>query len=177
MNSHLLKIIVAICVALFGVKVFAHARMKPTGTLVPRSTNPGLKVGPCGGIARTATPAVFAPGSTIPIDWEETINHPGRFEFYFSTAGDAGFTLIKSIPDNQDNNVLPHQYSTTLTLPNVSCTDCTLQMIQVMTENPANPSYYYSCADIQLQSGAPSPTPIPTPTPAPAPAPQPGACP
>lgn len=174
MNSRILRWALALTVASFGIKVFAHARLKTTGTLVPRSTNPGIKIGPCGGIARTATPAVFAPGATITVNWEETIDHPGRYEFYFSAANDAGFTLLKTVPDTA-TGALPHQFTTTLTLPNVSCTDCTLQMIQVMTENPANPSYYYSCADIQTMAvtGTPAPTPIPAPMPAPAPAPGP----
>lgn len=170
MNSRILRWALALTVASFGVKVFAHARLKTTGALAPRSTDPGIKIGPCGGIARTATPAMFAPGATITVNWEETIDHPGRFEFYFSSANDVGFTLLKTVQDT-GTGALPHQYTTTLTLPNVSCTDCTLQMIQVMTENPANPSFYYSCADIRTQAvtGTPVPTPVPAPTPSPNP--------
>ncbi len=146
----------------------SHARLR-NGVVIPRSTNPGLKTAPCGGVARTATSAQLVAGQTITVTWEETIQHPGRFEFYFSPAGDANFVLLKSVPDTQDGtNDLPHQYSTTITLPSTPCTACTLQMIQVMTENPAAPSLYFSCADIQILS-ATGPTPVPTPTPTQAP--------
>src|SRR5262249_25377245 len=117
-------------------------------------------------------PKAFAPGSTVTVQWQETINHPGRFEFYFSEANDTNWMLIKTVVDDQDNNVLPHNYSTTITMPNLPCTACTLQMIQVMTENPAAPSYYYSCGDIQLQAATATP-PVTPPVP-PAPSPSPG---
>jgi hypothetical protein len=176
MNSTILRLAVLLVVATFGIKVFAHARLKTTGTLVPRTTNPGIKVAPCGGFQKLNNPAVFAPGATIQVDWEETINHPGRYEFYFSEANDQNFGQpLKTVQDTQDTPVVNnnfHQYSTTVTLPNVTCNGCTLQMIQVMTDtNPA--SYYYSCADIRLQNGPPPPNPVPTPTPTPSPSPAP----
>lgn len=172
MNSRLLRWALALTVASFGIKVFAHARLKPAGTLAPRSTDPGIKIGPCGGLPRTANPPMLAPGSTITVNWEETIDHPGRFEFYFSPANDVGFVLLKTVPDTA-TGPLPHQFSTTVTLPTTPCTDCTLQMIQVMTENPAAPTYYYSCMDLRTQAvgTAPAPTPVPVPAPTPAPAP------
>ncbi len=173
MTSKFLRVLLLVLVATFGIKVFAHARIKVTGALVPRNNDAGIKTGPCGGVPRLAQPAVYPPGATITVTWEETINHPGRYEFYFSPANDQNFQLLQTVVDTQDGGGLPHQYSTQLTLPNVQCTDCTLQMIQVMTENPANPSLYYSCADIRLQAGAPGPTPGPTPTPSPTPAPGP----
>lgn len=165
-HSKLLRLLVLTVITLLGVEALAHARIKVTGALVPRSNNAGIKVGPCGGLARLANPAVYPPGATIQVDWEETINHPGRYEFYFSQANDANFVLLRTIEDNQDTtNDLPHQYSTTITLPNVTCDACTLQMIQVMTENPAAPSLYFSCADIRLQSNAPMPPPVDDPNP------------
>ncbi len=160
---------------LFSLDAFSHARLKASAGVAPRSNNAGIKTGPCGGFAKISTPPTLNAGSTFTVTWEETINHPGRYEFYFSKAGDANFVLLKTVPDTQDGGGLPHQYSTTVTLPNETCTGCTLQMIQVMTENPASPSLYFSCADmILIPSGAtPSPTPTPghmTPTPTPTPA-------
>lgn len=131
--------------------VLAHARLKIDGLVKPRSVNAGIKTGPCGNVARTSTPTVLAPGQTIDIEWEETVDHPGSFKFSFSPANDQGFdtNLLKEVVDTQNTAPIPHFYKTTLTLPNVSCTACTLQLIQVMTDtNPA--SFYYSCADIQL---------------------------
>lgn len=161
-----MKKLILILLCLFAADhALSHARLIPT-SLVPRSDNPGLKTGPCGGVVKSLTPTVLQAGSVIQIDWEETINHPGRFEFYFSEAGEQNFVLLKTVVDDQDGiNDLPHKFSTSLTLPNVFCTDCVIQMIQVMTENPAMPRNYYSCADIQLQAN-PGPAPSVTPTPA-----------
>lgn len=151
----------------------AHARLKASEVIKIRSTNPGVKTGPCGGYPRVAAPAVVLPGQTLTVSWEETIYHPGRFEFYFSPAGDKNFTLLQTVTNDQKSQPLPHQYSTTVTLPNTTCNECTLQMIQVMAENPSNPTYYYSCADLQVKAPVstqtPTPTPIFTPTPTPTP--------
>lgn len=154
---------------------FAHARIMPASTLPPRSTNAGLKSGPCGGVARTNAPTVLQAGATITVNWEETINHPGRYEWSFSESGDANFQIMKNgqdqdaiIADTQNGGGdLPHRYTTTLKVPNVNCTACTIRMIQVMTENPVNPSLYYSCADVQITGATapPAPTPVPTPPP------------
>lgn len=141
-------------ILLMNPQVFAHTRLKAGQTLVPRSTSDSLKSGPCGGLARTATPTILQAGQTITVNWEETVNHPGHFEFRFSPAAETDWVLLKSIADGQNAGATPHQYSTQLTLPSMACTDCTIQLIQVMEENPVNPSYYYSCADIVLQGSA-----------------------
>lgn len=162
---------ILIIVVLLSHASFAHSRFNPLGNIPGRSTASGLKTGPCGGINRTATAKALASGQAVRVDWEETIQHPGRFEFYFSQSGDSGFSYLATVQDDQ-NNPIPaggpnHVFTSTLTLPNVTCTDCTLQMVQVMTENPASPSYYYSCADIQLSpsTAATPPPPVPLPTP------------
>lgn len=139
--------------------VFGHARLKSDGSLKPRNSDAGLKTGPCGGVARTASPNTYKAGQTIQVQWEETVNHPGRFEFYFSPAGDTGFRLLKTVADDQGENALPHQFETTLTLPAEECEACTIQMIQVMTENPDNPRNYYSCADLKLLAADPAEVP------------------
>lgn len=139
----------------------AHSRLKPTAEIKTRSTDPGVKTGPCGGYAKVA-PAVLTGGQTITVTWEETIHHPGRFEFYFSQAGESAFQLLKSVENTQNDTNVPHQYSTQVTLPNVTCDSCTFQMIQVMTENPAMPTNYYSCADMQLKAAGSGATPAPT---------------
>jgi hypothetical protein len=150
----------------------AHTRLKAGGLLVPRSNDAGIKVGPCGGLTRLSTPASLVAGETITVQWEETVQHPGHFEFYFSKANDENFELLKMIPDDQDDPAtLPHQYSTTLKVPGVACESCTIQLIQVMTENPSSPRPYFSCADIRIHTRpatpVASPTPVLTPEPPP----------
>jgi hypothetical protein len=127
--------------------VFAHADLvSPT----PRVEG-AQKVSPCGSAVRTATPHVYTAGSQLTVQWEETIDHPGHYRIAFAPADDMGFdanVLADDLTDMQ-GGTLPHMYSTTVTLPTTPCDSCTLQLIQVMTEsNP--PSYYYSCADLQL---------------------------
>lgn len=147
----------------FQMRAHAHAHISVDGPIPPRSADVGLKIAPCGNIARTSKSTVLQAGSTVTINWQETINHPGRFEFYFSPAGDTNWVLLKTVQDTQDGtNDLPHNYTTQLTLPNTPCTACTLQLIQVMLENPASPSYYYSCADIQLSAQSTGGTVPPT---------------
>lgn len=131
---------------------FAHARLtSPT----PRNTAAN-KTGPCGS-PRTANATTFAPGATITVTWTETINHPGYYRIAFSPSGDTGFdanVLLNNIPNPaglQANN------SATVTLPTTPCTQCTLQLIQVMTDdNP--PTNYFSCADITISAANTPPT-------------------
>jgi hypothetical protein len=160
----------------------AHARWDLNGVVKPRTNDTGLKSDPCGGAARTTTPATFAPGQMLEVTFEETVNHTSHFRIAFSPMGDSGFdnnVLLDNIPDNMGADVTTqHLFHAFITLPMQACDACTLQLIQVMTDNPATPSNYYSCSDIKLVSGGgttptPTPTPIPTTTPTPAPTPSP----
>lgn len=165
-------------VLLLTTSAHAHTRLKAGGALVPRNNDSGIKVGPCGGLPRLANSATLVAGETISVQWEETIQHPGHFEFYFSKANDENFELLKMIPDDQDDpSTLPHQYSTTLKVPSVPCEACTIQLIQVMTENPTSPRPYFSCADIRIQAAPATPVASPTPTPVLSPTPRPTATP
>jgi len=130
------------------------------------------KAGPCGlGGARDvrgSNVSVFEPGQQITVTWDETITHPGHFRILFDKDGQAfpdpkGFTDYdaggpKTLADN-----VPHEgdgaYSVTVTLPDVECASCTLQLLQVMTDKPpfgpaGGSDFYYQCADITLSSAA-----------------------
>ncbi|MFA9472798.1 MAG: hypothetical protein ACERNK_19695, partial [Deltaproteobacteria bacterium] len=52
-------------------------------------------------------------------------------------------------------------YMATVTLPNVTCDNCTLQVIQVMYDKPPYTTpgndIYYQCADLVLREGAAPP--------------------
>lgn len=142
---------------------FGHARWKLGSTLTPPRTNAtGLKSAPCGGVPRTSLSKNYTPGMIIPVEFEETINHPGRFEIRLLGPGDqplpAYTTPLLTIQDNQNmpiQNGVNHQFSGQVTIPNIICIDCSLQLIQVMTDNPANPSLYYSCTDISIGATPP----------------------
>lgn len=128
---------------------WGHARLTiPT----PRSNDSGIKTGPCGGLARSATPTLVQGGQSLVLSWQETVNHPGKFLFAMSMGNDANFQSnpLVTVNDSQNSGALPHLYSTVVTIPNINCDTCTIQMIQSMEENPSAPSYYYSCADIKI---------------------------
>lgn len=138
----------------------AHSRFALDGVVAPRSQNDGIKTGPCGSDPRSSNPPAFSPGQQITVTWEETINHPGSFRIAFSQADDVGFDdhILYQVDDDQDDLDVPHDYSATITLPDTQCLNCTLQLIQYMTDrNP--PSQYYSCADLQLVGSNPNTAP------------------
>jgi MYXO-CTERM domain-containing protein len=139
------------------------------------------KSGPCGAVndARTGNVTVFEPGETITVEWRETINHPSHYRISFDVDGHDDFVdppqmydfysndtvLLDDIPDAAGG------ISVQVTLPNVQCENCTLQVIQVMYDKPPytipGNDLYYQCADLALRgdldTGAPTGTDTDTP--------------
>jgi MYXO-CTERM domain-containing protein len=166
-------------VALSGGTAFAHLKLVSPE---PRPTS-SIKGGPCGvtGSTRGSNVVVFTPGSTIEVKWAETINHPGHYRISFDAAGQ-DFSIPLSFDDlTQTKNVLidniadkaDPMYSQMVTLPNVQCENCTLQVIQMMTDkkpytNPGD-DIYFQCADIALRGPL-----LPMPDAAPSPLENPG---
>lgn len=137
---------------LFALTAFAHTTLLPNAFLQPRSQDANLTRPPCGGMPRLPNAPSFAPGAKITLDWSEVVNHPGRFEIYLSQANDQSFALLKTVSDVSDGtNDLPHMYTVELELPSVTCEQCTLQLVQVATENPNHPKSHYSCADFSIR--------------------------
>jgi uncharacterized protein (TIGR03382 family) len=130
------------------------------------------KAGPCGGCTtRSSNVTAVEPGSTITVRWTETIDHPGHYRISFDDDGDDAFQDPTSYDDIQESPSLPvlldgitdrdgaGQYEAQVTLPDVECENCTLQLIQVMTDKPPFGSgggndFYYRCADLALRRGA-----------------------
>ena len=142
---------------------FSHARLVSPQ---PRTNETGLKVGPCGNRPKTQTPSILNRGSTITVMFRETVEHPSYYQFSFSSDNDQTFSIIGTFNGDIQGGALPHEYSFQITLPNITCNNCTLRLIQWMTENPANPTPYYSCADVTLQEpngGAPVTPPVTNP--------------
>jgi hypothetical protein len=145
--------------------VTAHAHILLTSP-APRSAD--MKAGPCGaaGSTRGATVATFQPGQTITVEWDETIDHPGHYRISFDDDGNDSFqnpslpedafpqTLTDQIPDRAGGG----HYKQDITLPNISCTNCTLQLVQVMTTAVPYSSFYFQCADLVI-SDDPGPGP------------------
>ena len=178
MNKLLLAALILICSS--ENIVFGHAAIvaNPQGLLVPRGSGFAEKTGPCGVMPGTITPlprsanvTFLKTGQQITLSWTEMIKHPGHFVISLSQAGSKNFVPLTGFDNIPENPALPApaKYSATLTVPNTVCTDCTIQLIQVMTEtNP--PSNYYSCTDITISTIVQPQPPMsvdPTPTPAP----------
>jgi hypothetical protein len=123
------------------------------------------KEGPCGaaGSKRGARVTTFAPGAMITVEWDETIDHPGHYRIAFDDDGDDvfvnpnnpndhfAFTLMEPIADKTGGH-----YTQQIQLPTTPCTNCTLQLMQIMTTQVPYNSFYYQCADIALGAGGDS---------------------
>lgn len=125
------------------------------------------KRGPCGrgaGDAPSGNVTVFAPGETITLAWTETINHPSHYRISFDIDGQDAFEdppQMKAFYSNDavllDNisDAGGPGFQAQITLPNVQCESCTLQLVQVMYDKPpyvpGTNDLYYQCADIALR--------------------------
>ena len=157
----------------WAADLHAHARLHPDKQLKPRSSSTGEKVAPCGTLGPTtdvSKRAVLRAGEDLMVEWQETINHLGFFRISFSPDGINGFTtnvLKDNIVDTQNTSIVGgayHLYSATVKVPDTLCDSCSIQLIQVMQDNPSNPSNYYSCSDIRFVAAD---TVIPTASPSP----------
>lgn len=125
----------------------------------PRTTE--NKTGPCGvGATRGTNVATFAPGEMITVEWDETVDHPGHYRIAFDNDGDDvfvnpnnpndnfAFTLMEPIADKVGGH-----YTQSIKLPTTPCSNCTLQLMQIMTTQVPYNSFYYQCADITIGDG------------------------
>lgn len=136
----------------YVTNVFAHALISSESDVPPRGE--AMKDPPCGVNQRTNNPVSLKANSQITLRWKETVNHPGFYWIEFSKANDMNWYRLKTIVDTQNNtNDLPHLFETTINVPDVNCENCTIRVVQEMTENPFSPTYYYSCGDIKITGG------------------------
>jgi uncharacterized protein (TIGR03382 family) len=177
-----------VAIALLGISgSIAHAHihlMQPLSRTDEPLGDP-QKMENCGDptITRTARVTTYKPGETITVNWQETIEHPGWFRIAFQANGegfrapppangpnsagtasnyptedrtgmvdatDGSLVLKDRIPDGT--------LTAQVTLPNMECTNCTLQLIQVMTQTATYEfvnDVYFQCADITLAANAP----------------------
>lgn len=140
----------------------------------PIARNTEQKDGPCGkaGGQRGDRVTVFEPGQTITVVWTETINHPGHFRISFDDDGQDDFYVPTGfndvVTDGSDPTILLDdiadknggEYRAEVTLPDIECENCTLQVIQVMADKPpydvtgyfaTGNDLYYQCADLSLR--------------------------
>ena len=141
--------------------------------LAPAKRVSGLKTGPCGerDSVRGDDVCELRPGATITVAWDETVDHPGHYRIAFDQDGDDDFfdpasfedvsggpgVLLDGIAD-RDVGGDDRRYTQEITLPSVECDNCTLQVVQVMTDKAPygdGNDLYYQCADIVLSESAP----------------------
>jgi hypothetical protein len=120
---------------------------------------------PCGGLPRSATPLSMQAGSQLRLRWHETIDHPGSYRISFGRSTGPTFNG-NQLGDMVLDNAVMGTYSATVTLPSTPCTDCTLQLIQI-SSNQAPPAgqvtpsgfrEYAFCTDMVLTAAAPAGT-------------------
>lgn len=165
-------LILAVAALLHAAAAHAHIQL-----VYPPQRYAEQKQGPCGrsGGVRGDNVSVFAPGQTITVMWKETVGHPGHFRVSFDEDGDDDFVnpaayddfytnsavLIDNIKDTGCGDVSQVQ----VTLPDIECENCTLQVVQVMTDKGPygdGNDLYYQCSDIALRPGGgadPNPDP------------------
>jgi hypothetical protein len=157
-----------------GSAAAAHVHIVSHETRYGRST---IKSPPCGLSAtlsaRGEVVHTFQPGETITIEYDEYVPHPGHFRVSFDVDGEDDFVEPAGYDDLYTNEavlldgIAAHgqagsggSRSVDITLPNVECDNCTLQLAQIMTDKPpyvpATNDLYYNCLDVVL---APEPDP------------------
>jgi MYXO-CTERM domain-containing protein len=167
----------AAAVALFSSSAAAHIELVDPS---PRYALPGNKACPCGegdGNRQCDTTAAdshdpnrstnvhtFEAGSTITVVAEEYIDHAGRMRVAFDPDGadlaDFNANILMDVADPSESGLSmanPRTWEFQIQLPNMTCDNCTLQVIQAMHNDTVNPvmdpaplSTYYTCADIRL---------------------------
>jgi len=108
--------------------------------------------------------AVFEPGETIVVSWTETVDHTSHYRIAFDDDGNDDFVppadrddlnnspavLLDGIDDGRGG-----VYEQEVTLPDIECERCTLQLVQMMY----GAGNYFQCADIALRRGGAPPVP------------------
>lgn len=154
----------------------AHAHIDVTSVEPRGGNNSDQKTGPCPDLPR-GEPVEFEAGSTMTLEWTETIDHDGNFVISFDPDGDDfdgdgdgnddfpasfggddeasgnGDLVLIEIPDEGGS-----EHSAEVTLPSMACDNCTLQLIQNMgerTPTAGNPvaHLYFRCIDVVLVGG------------------------
>src|SRR6187551_3776136 len=139
--------------------------------------NSSLKNGPCGQVTtgRTERVATYAPGQRITVRVREENAHVSYLRVSLDLDGQE-FPLRTQVPAEpetrevaeaaeaalggdgllavvrEDNDTPGFVHELDVTLPDVSCNNCTLQVLQFMYDDLAAP-FYFQCADLVLTSG------------------------
>jgi hypothetical protein len=150
-------------IASLGLTAPAEAHFKltaPPSWIVENAQGDPQKTGPCGTTGGTRTNAVtqVKPGSKLTLRWNETVPHPGHYRVAIapdrSMLTDPMVTVqgndcksaaiqMNPVPPVVADGLFPHTsaavgkpYEVEVTVPNMPCDKCTLQIIQFMSSHP-----------------------------------------
>lgn len=150
---------------LWASPLAAHIQM-----LQPKPRTVLQKIKPCGAttVPKGTPTATYLSGETIMVSWKETVPHPGHYRISLDPDGEndlidpPNFTALYTNPtvllDGIADKTGTTTYSVMVTLPDIECANCTLQLIQVMTDKPPygdGNDIYYQCADITITKPPP----------------------
>lgn len=112
---------------------------------------------------RSNNVTVLEAGATVTLRFDEYVGHTGRYRVAFDDDGadhdDFNANILEDIVDpmGNDGNAGGSIWEITVTVPDVICDNCTLQLVQMMDGDtsapvldPAGRSSYYQCADIEI---------------------------
>ena len=169
-----LLLIAAMCVPATATAHF-HLDAPPVAYVQDTQGDP-QKLGPCGG-STTATTEVtnLQPGSMLPLTITETITHAGWYRVSIAQNEAA----LPAMPTLQNCNAATINQTPTMPLiadglfehtaaftaaqskqvqlpSGFECTNCVLQVVEVMTQSTAPACYYYHCARVNISADAPA---------------------
>jgi hypothetical protein len=160
--------------SLIAATCLAHIDLESPPPRAAGRPDSSLGQRPCGqrqNARSTALVSEFRPGESIDVLVDVYVQHPSYFRFAFDVDGDDSFSTRSSSPRDpaaDDPTVLPagegelilgyvedptgdiERIEQRLTLPNVECDNCTLQVTQFIYGLPLADATYHQCADIVL---------------------------
>lgn len=174
-RSRAFSFAIALSGSLLGAApALAHIDLTSPVPRAPGAPDTNLSQGPCGQrdnrrLADKVT--TFLPGQTIDVVWDVYVQHVSYFRISFDADGDDSLSARPSTPSDpaaDDPTALPAGDGETIlayvedrtgsidhveqrvTLPNITCDNCTLQVIQFTYGLPLARATYHQCADLVL---------------------------
>jgi uncharacterized protein (TIGR03382 family) len=143
---------------------------------VPRHDGDYQKDAPCGDeYSEPMKVYRYEPGRTITLQWREVVDHNSHYRIAFDPSGhdsfiepqdendlynDPDIVLVDGIED-KDGGLFEYD----ITLPDMPCEDCTLQLIQVMKDDFGGTfsGNYFACVDFAMEGDSLDEPPPPPP--------------
>jgi hypothetical protein len=163
-------------VALASTPARAHINLLEPVARVPGAPDSQLLLGPCGQRQNERLAdrvSVFRAGQSIDMVWDVYVQHVSYFRIAFDPDGDDSFSTRPSAPRDAaaddptqlepgdgelildyilDRTADVDRVERRVTLPDIACDRCTLQLTQFTYGLPLDDAIYYQCADLVLEA-------------------------